>query len=345
MRHLRSAWGFLVLGLLVLASQIALGQGVRRVGPGGPGAQRVCNRAIILVADGVGQLHDLTENLTSANELADIPATIRSIPWMRNTEEPLCDYKDQDAQLLGSAKMAYEVLQIRRSNPNIPITLIGFCAGGRVVLAAAEQLPPGAVDRIILLAPAVSSFYDIRPALRASRLGIDVFYVPEDSYLERLEQDIGTAEGKKGVTAGRVGFCLAKRPGDPIQAAVRQFLVVGGHYTPLHVNFLAQRVLPLVPTVATPGGIITPTPVLPPGGPAYPPPGGPAYSPPPLPGSLPPPGAQSYPVPPPPGPAYAPPPPPAPGGVLPPPPPAPMAAPSSAPSIIPAPTPPPPGAR
>lgn len=310
MRHLR--WGILVISLLALGNQSARAQ---YAGPGvpvpGPPACPTPGRGIIFAVDGVGQLHSLVDNLNAALSVTGQPITVRPFAWAK-TGEAMVDYKDQETQIFAGARLAYDVQMARRANPGAAITLMGFCAGTRVVLAAAEQLPPGGVDRIVLLGPAVSASYDLRQALRASRQGIDVYYVPSDSVLDRYETDVGTVDGKQGATAGRSGFTMGRCfPG------VRQTSVDGGHYSTIHVNFLAETVLPRVPTT-----IVTvlpcPGPGFGPPGPGIPPPGVPHGH---GPNTLPPPGAPRLPTPRtvPPGPYGAPllPPPP---GALPPPP-------------------------
>ena len=52
-----------------------------------------------------------------------------------------------------------------------------------LILAAGEMLSPDSVDGIILLAPSVCVDYDLRPALRAVRHGIDVFHSDRDSVI------------------------------------------------------------------------------------------------------------------------------------------------------------------
>ena len=64
----------------------------------------------------------------------------------------------------------------RQAYPGRKVYLVGHSAGCAVVLAAAERLPTDSVDRLILLAPSVCVTYDLRPALRTVRCGIDVFY-------------------------------------------------------------------------------------------------------------------------------------------------------------------------
>src|SRR5206468_13121931 len=77
-----------------------------------------------------------------------------------------------------------------------------------VALEATRCLEPDSLERIILLAPAVSADYDLRPALVAARSGIDVFTSKRDRlYLGLGPRLVGTADGKFFVPpAGRVGF-------------------------------------------------------------------------------------------------------------------------------------------
>ena len=74
------------------------------------------------------------------------------------------------------------------------VTAIAESSGSHVVLAAAECLPPGSVERIVLLAPSVASGYDLRRAIRATNSGIDVYYSPVDQVLDLAVNSVGTAD-------------------------------------------------------------------------------------------------------------------------------------------------------
>ena len=175
---------------------------------------------------------------------------------MRTDATGLQDYSSRNAHLMGAAMMAYEAQKIRHTYPNSPIYLMGYCAGSCIVLNAAEQLPPATVDRIVLLAPSVSSHYDVRQALKASRLGIDVFFNSEDSILEFKEDSIGTSDGLRDSIAGRTGFLVGKNrntalAADPILLNLRQFdigSINGGHLAATRTTFLQTRIAPLVAT-------------------------------------------------------------------------------------------------
>jgi pimeloyl-ACP methyl ester carboxylesterase len=153
--------------------------------------------------------------------------------------------------------MAAQVEAIRKRCPGTRICLMGHSSGTHVVLAAAESLPPGSIDRIVLLSPSVSSTYDLRRALKATCTGIDVYYSPDDGVLFVAIPNYGTADGLCGVpAAGQVGFCRppASLPDSQLYGLVHQYRFDdnlyagtgnhGGHHGPCRERFLRLVVLP-----------------------------------------------------------------------------------------------------
>src|SRR5439155_13518224 len=127
----------------------------------------------------------------------------------------------------------------------------GHSAGCQVILSAAEALPPGSIDRIVLLAPAVSPEYDLRPVLRAARGGLDVFCSSRDVFfLGAGVALVGTTDGRFGQSAaGRTGFRvtpessedlllyrrLRQHPWDPCVSWTGNY---GGHYSVYKPEYL-----------------------------------------------------------------------------------------------------------
>jgi pimeloyl-ACP methyl ester carboxylesterase len=137
------------------------------------------------------------------------------------------------------------------------VYLVSHSAGGTVALAALETAPPGAVDRAVLLSPSVSADYDLRPALRAVRGGLDVFHSRRDLlYLGLGTGLVGNADGQPGAASGRVGFQpridspadaalyarLRQHPWDPALVWTGNR---GGHEGSHQPRFLRAYVLPL----------------------------------------------------------------------------------------------------
>src|SRR5438477_307485 len=83
-------------------------------------------------------------------------------------------------------------------------------------VAATESMAPDAIDRLILLAPSVSTGYDVCPALTAAREGVDVFCSKKDWVaLGFVVRVVGTTDRFwSGSAAGRYGFQARAAPAE-----------------------------------------------------------------------------------------------------------------------------------
>src|SRR5258708_12843856 len=96
-----------------------------------------------------------------------------------------------------ACRLAGEISSYRPACPGTPIYVIAHSAGSRVALESTRWLPPDSVDRIILLAPAVSADYDLRPGLGTARWSVDVFTSRRDRFILGLGTAlVGTADAK-----------------------------------------------------------------------------------------------------------------------------------------------------
>jgi pimeloyl-ACP methyl ester carboxylesterase len=211
---------------------------------------------VVFVADGSGNLHGTFDGLARVVAETCQPVWVLRVGWSHGTGRVFCDLHGRSNQRTKGQGLAAEVLQYRATHPGGRICLVGHSAGAAVVLAAAEALPPGAVDRIVLLAPAVSPGYDLRPALVCSREGIDCFHSHRDS-VSRLLAVVGTADGSWVCSAGRGGFRTT--PHTAADALLYQGLRQhawhreagdpgdnGGHFCWTRDAFLRASVLPLL---------------------------------------------------------------------------------------------------
>jgi pimeloyl-ACP methyl ester carboxylesterase len=213
---------------------------------------------VVFVANGSGDFQTVSENLTQVFEASGTPLDIATFAWSHGYGRMLLDHVDHCNHLEQGRCLALQVAAYRQANPDRRIFLIGHSAGCAVILAAAELLPSGTVDRIVLLAPAVSDAYDLRPALLVARSGIDVFHSSRDNFiLGACMLIVGTADGATRTAAGRCGFTpitssptdavlyakLRQHPWDP---AVEWTGHSGGHYGSNHAEFLSAYVLPLL---------------------------------------------------------------------------------------------------
>ncbi len=107
-----------------------------------------------------------------------------------------------------SAQLADRLVQYHRSHPDGAITIIGCSGGCGIAAFIAEALPANVrLERIILLSPALSPEYDLKPALARTRHGIISFYNRHDKFILGWgTKTFGTMDRKFTVAAGKVGF-------------------------------------------------------------------------------------------------------------------------------------------
>jgi pimeloyl-ACP methyl ester carboxylesterase len=199
MSLLRSApW---VLGIALLASDLAL----PRAGATDPELEP--KPGVVFVVGGIGGLDSVGRAAVHVFPQMGLPHDIRDFVWQHGTGHFLKDLQDADYLVEKATELAAEVRRVKAADPDRPVYLIGKSAGAAVVLFAAEQLPPASVERMILLSAAVSSNFDLRPALRATRNEVVSFYSRYDWLVLGVgTTEFGTADRVHGKSAGLFGF-------------------------------------------------------------------------------------------------------------------------------------------
>lgn len=162
---------------------------------------------LVWVLDGAGDLRGCSKALASANTLAGNLTEVAVFPWSHGYGRLLMDQVRMTHARTQGAKLAAAILDRQKAEPGRRVVLVAHSAGCAVALAAGDSLPPDSVDRVILLAPSVSTGYDIRPTLRAAREGVDVFCSKKDWLaLGFVTRVVGTTDKFLAPAAGRHGF-------------------------------------------------------------------------------------------------------------------------------------------
>lgn len=213
---------------------------------------------VVFVANGAGGRHDATAALVKAADEAGPGLHVRSFDWSHGRGRGLADVSDAAHVRYQGQLLAEEVRRCLCEHPGVSVSLVGYSAGGAVVLAAAECLPADSLERIVLLAPAVSPCYDLRRALASARCGADVFTSERDWWWLGVGTSLaGTPDGGRGSAAGRRGFCPPPlEPGqEALAGRLRQHAWVpcvrwsgntGGHAGSLAPDFVRTYVLPML---------------------------------------------------------------------------------------------------
>jgi hypothetical protein len=215
-------------------------------------------RGVVYVADGAGDFRATSAALRRIVAEDGLPLQTRTVLWSHGYWRVAADQLDEAHTRLEGERLAEEILTERRLHPEEEIYLLGHCAGCGVVLAAAESLPPQSLDRIILLAASVPTNYDLRPALRACRDGIDNFCSCRDRWCLGVFLRLGVVAGSRYTpAAGRFGFHPQSESSQDtaLYARLHQHCWqpewewtgnAGGHYDCYQPEFLRLFVLPLL---------------------------------------------------------------------------------------------------
>jgi hypothetical protein len=186
-----------------------------------------------------------------------LPLAVETLDWTHGYGHILIDHVDVCHTEAQGRRLAERVLALKQQCPGLRVYILSHSAGCAVSLAAGEHLPPNSVESMILLAPAVSAGYDLRPALTATARSIEVFYSHRDwAALGIGTTLVGTADGCWAAAAGRIGFQPSVGPGEEgLYTRLRQHAWSpcvawagngGGHYGAYQPTFLRAYVLPLL---------------------------------------------------------------------------------------------------
>jgi pimeloyl-ACP methyl ester carboxylesterase len=216
---------------------------------------------VVFVVGGIGGLDPLNMWVPAVLPMAGIHHEMRNFPWTHGIGHLFLDLQDRPHLLAKGRELASAVQAIKAADPDRPVYLLGHSAGTAVSLAAAEQLPPGTLQRIVLLSAAVSPDYDLRPALRATREGIVSFNSGCDViFLWWGTSQFGTADRVYAASAGLNGFRVPTSLDADGKALYERLIQVhwepldlfqfrgGWHHSPCMPIYLATAVAPwLIP--------------------------------------------------------------------------------------------------
>jgi len=166
------------------------------------------DRGYVLLLPGVANKPASMTGIAGGLRDAGIDCAIERDLWGSRPFGELKNVQSLERNRKWAADRAGRLAEYRCSHPEQPITLIGYSGGGAIALFVCESLPTDVkVDRLILLASAVSPDYDLAPALEHCRRGIVNVYSHEDWFnAGLLTETFGTMDRKKTSTAGRLGF-------------------------------------------------------------------------------------------------------------------------------------------
>jgi pimeloyl-ACP methyl ester carboxylesterase len=218
----------------------------------------VTPQGVVVCVPGAGGFPAICDRVREAVEERGAPVAVEVFEWGHGYGHILIDHVDACHTCVQGRRLAERVCALKQECPQRPVYIVSHSAGCAVALAAAQSLPPGSLERLVLLAPAVSATYDLRPALTAVSRTVEVFY----SYRDWAALGIGvvlagTSDRLWTAAAGRIGFrpaqwcpqdeaLYAKLRQHPWHPCVSWSGNAGGHYGAYQPAFLRAYVLPLI---------------------------------------------------------------------------------------------------
>lgn len=138
---------------------------------------------------------------------AGISRDIDIFTWGSSPLLAISNLIDLPANQKRAEAFAARLVAFRRAHPNEPLTLVGFSGGGGLAVLCAELLPDGIMlDRIILVAGAISQDYDLSKVLSHCQDGLVNFYSERDAIVGWGTAVFGTIDRKQVFSAGHSGF-------------------------------------------------------------------------------------------------------------------------------------------
>ncbi|MBX3442497.1 MAG: alpha/beta fold hydrolase [Planctomyces sp.] len=166
------------------------------------------------------------------------------------------------------ARLREKVLTYQAERPGRPVWLLGHSGGGALSLLTLAALPDGVrIAGAVLLCPAISPGFDLRPALAHVERGIwNVSSWGDLLFLGAFTTLFGTVDGRHVPAAGACGFRSTGESVDarsspaagppliemPWRPAMARDGNLGGHFGCVRRRFIARWVAPLLQDAGQP---------------------------------------------------------------------------------------------
>ncbi|MBU6454971.1 MAG: alpha/beta hydrolase [Cyanobacteria bacterium REEB67] len=212
---------------------------------------------VIFTIDGVGGFNISTTAMAMAFKLCGLPQRIEQIYWSHGFGQWLLDLQDSRRMEDKARELAMRIENLYASGVNVYI--VAKSAGCAIALKALSLVPADSVQKVILLAPAVSPQYKLQPALRAVKEKLVSFWSPNDAFILGLGTTLfGTADGAYSKSAGMIGFAAPQAIDSEAANLYEKFsqikwrpsmvatLNFGDHQGSVTLPFLANHVVPLL---------------------------------------------------------------------------------------------------
>lgn len=223
-------------------------------------AQESAPPKALFVVDGAGGFFSCSNAYLRSTAINNPDVQVLPHLWSHGFRRYLADQMDTPHAVRKGEDLASQITNWKAANPGGKAWLLGHSAGCYVAMHAAASLPPDTLEKTALLLPSCSTRAEIQGAMKASRLGVHVWYSEADWFvLGLIVRFSGCGDDPNtSKAAGRFGF--QPIPKDPeevelMRSRLRQypwhrrdirFGHHGGHYGAYKAAYSQLVVLPVL---------------------------------------------------------------------------------------------------
>jgi pimeloyl-ACP methyl ester carboxylesterase len=200
------------LGLLLVCAAAAAADSPARHWDCGPEVASVASQVEgrLLILPGVGNTRFHLAGFVAAAQAQlprfDVEVRTWGVPFMT-----IHNLRAHERNTATAAALAAEIATWRRANPDAPFYLVGYSGGGGMATLVTAALPDDVrIDRLVLVAPAISPDYPLgREVLPHVREYVVNYASERDLQVGWGTRTFGTIDRKNTDSAGAVGFAAA----------------------------------------------------------------------------------------------------------------------------------------
>jgi hypothetical protein len=166
------------------------------------------DKGLVIVLPGICGRLWVTESIAGGLAQGGVEQAVEIYDWTyQGRFFPLYNLSAIQRNHRVASDIVEHVREYRREHPGRPVTLVGYSGGGPLAIWAAEAMPEGGLDGVVLLSTPLVPQYDLTEVLERSAKGIVSFHSNRDVlFLAVGTMVFGTMDQQHTVSAGNVGF-------------------------------------------------------------------------------------------------------------------------------------------
>ncbi len=216
------------------------------------------NRGLVVILPGIEGPSVHNANIRRGLYDGGLPYALEIYNWHGGKFGPYYAFDEPEARIR-AGELAAHIRRYRREYPQRPVFVVGHSGGGAITVFTAEEFAADVpLDGVMMLAPALSPYYDLTRAVAGAGGHIVNCCAPNDYFLKSLTSAGRNFDGEKGDTAGQEGFKLPEDASVETREAFTRLVQIhwsrdmrqesnrGGHNGWTNPSWIAATIVPII---------------------------------------------------------------------------------------------------